>query len=79
MRQAQRRAVIVVILLRKLNGGTSRGMRQHVGKRCLLAADEQQRQEQGKKWVQEAAHGARITTQDAPHANQSTCSSKPFR
>ena len=72
--------MIGVFLLRDpsrvLSRGECRGVSQHVGKRSLLAADEQQREKQDEKWMQEAAHEARITTHCA---NQSSCSSRPLR
>jgi len=63
MRQNQRRVVTGIAFLRNFNGSRRRRMAQHVGERRLLAADKQQREEQGKEGMQEAAHGAAIRTQ----------------
>jgi len=62
MRQNQRRVVTGIAFLRNFNGSRRRRMAQHVGERRLLAADKQQREEQGKEGMQEAAHGASIRT-----------------
>lgn len=62
MRQDQRRVVAGIAFLRDFNGSRCRRMPEHVGERGLLAADQQQREQQGKEGMQEAAHGARIRT-----------------
>ena len=83
MRQYQRRAMLWILALHHL-GCRMRCSRynrvaQHVGERRLLAANQQQREQQGKKWTLESAHEARITTQRTQGADQSTCSSRPLR
>ena len=66
MRQDQRRVVTGIAFLRDFNGSRRRRMSQHVRERGLLAADKQQREQQGKKGMKEAAHGGAIRPQDAP-------------
>ncbi len=65
MRQDQRRVVTGIAFLCNFNGSRRRRMSQHVRKRGLLAADKQQREQQDKKGMKEAAHGGAIRPQDA--------------
>ena len=73
MRQDQRCTVPGVFLLHGRNGGACRGVArhvaEHVGERGLLAAEQQQRQQQGEEGIPEAAHEARIRTQCATSIN----------
>lgn len=66
MRQDQRRVVTGIAFLCNFNGSRRRRVRQHVGKGSLLPADKQQREQQGKNRMQEAAHGGAIRPQSAP-------------
>ncbi len=69
MRQDQRRVVTGIAFLCNFNGSRRRRMsqhvRDHVGKGSLLAANKQQREQQDKKGMKEAAHGGAIRPQDA--------------
>lgn len=65
MRQDQRRVMTGIAFLCNFNGSRRRRMRQHVGKGGLLPADKQQREQQGKKGMKDAAHGRVIRPQDS--------------
>ena len=70
MRQHQRGAMLGILSLCDLVGRLRRsrrhGVAQHVGKRRLLAAEQQQREQQGQERIQCATHGGAIRTQGAP-------------
>jgi len=73
MRQRKCGAVLGVLALRDLvcllRRRGCRGVPQHVGERGLLAADQQQREQQGKERMEDATHGVRIRTQGAESIN----------
>ena len=63
------RAVIGVFLMHGLNGrALHRAVRkvgEHVGHCRLLAAKQQQREQQGKQWMAESTHGERVRARSA--------------
>lgn len=69
MRQGENGAMLGVFSLRdlacRLRRGRRHGVAQHVGERGLLAAEQQQREQQGQQGMENAAHGEAIRPQDA--------------